>query len=210
MISGTISHYQILSVLGAVGMGEVYRARDPRLDREVAIKILSASFAQDADRLRRFKQETRAASALNHPSIITIYELGETATESGSLRYIVTEYVEGETLRQRMVAAARRQLELSEAIDVASQIAAELSAAHEAGITHRDIKPENVMARRDGIVKVLNFGLAELTEAAPPVIDSQASTLVRNNTDADVVMGTPRCMSPEQVRGEKVDARTDI
>jgi len=192
-------------------MGEVHLALDTRLGRKVAIKLLPDEFTADAGRVRRFEQEARAASALNHPNIITIYELGETVTENGSLRYIVTEFVEGETLRQRMANAPRRQLELSEAIDVASQVAAALSAAHEAGILHRDIKPENVMARSDGIVKVLDFGLAKLTELEPHVmIDSQASTLVRNNTEAGVVMGTPRYMSPEQARGEKVDSRTDI
>ena len=171
---------------------------------------MPAEFTTDADRLRRFAQEARAACALNHPNIITIHEIGETETENGSLHYIVTEYVEGETLRQRMASAPQRRMKPSEAIEVAAQIAAALSAAHEAGITHRDIKPENVMVRRDGIVKVLDFGLAKLTEPALPVIDSQAPTLARNDTDAGVVMGTPRYMSPEQARGEKVDARSDI
>jgi serine/threonine protein kinase len=205
MIPGqSVGAYKILALLGRGGMGVVYRARDKRLRRDVAIKVLPTSFANDADRLRRFEQEAHATSALNHPNIITIHEVGETATENGSLRYIVTEYVE--TLRQRIARAPQQRIEPPEAIDIALQIAA----AHEAGITHRDIKPENVMARRDGIVKVLDFGLAKLIELAPPVIDSQASTLDRNNTEAEVVMGTPRYMSPEQARGEKVDARTDI
>src|SRR5262245_45750172 len=184
LIAGSqIGAYQLLEPLGRGGMGEVHLALDTRLGRKVAIKLLPVEFTADAGRVRRFEQEARAASALNHPNIITIYELGETVTENESLRYIVTEYIEGETLRQRMANAPRRQLELSEAIDVASQIAAALSTAHEAGITHRDIKPENVMSRRDGIVKVLDFGLAKLTELEPHVmIDSQASTLVRNNT----------------------------
>jgi len=205
-----IGAYQLLEPLGRGGMGEVHLALDNRLGRKVAIKFLPAAFTTDADRVQRFAREARAASALNHPNIITIHEIGEAATENGSLRYIVTEYVEGETLRQRIARAPQLQMKPLEAIDVAAQIAAALAAAHEAGITHRDIKPENVMVRRDGIVKVLDFGLAKLTESASPVIDSQSTTRVRNSTDAGVVMGTPRYMSPEQARGEKVDARTDI
>ena len=205
-----IGAYQLLSPLGRGGMGEVHLALDTRLGRKVAIKLLPVEFTADAGRVRRFEQEARAASALNHPNIITIYEIGETATENGSLRYIVTEYVEGETLRQRMASAPQQRMKPSEAIEVAAQIAAALSAAHETGITHRDIKPENVMLRRDGIVKVLDFGLAKLAEPASSVIVPPASTLVTNSTEAGVVMGTPRYMSPEQARGEKVDARTDV
>jgi serine/threonine protein kinase/Tol biopolymer transport system component len=205
-----ISAYQLLSPLGRGGMGEVYLALDTRLGRKVAVKLLPAAFTTDADRAQRFALEARAASALNHPNIITVHEIGEAATENGSLRYIVTEYVEGETLRQRMESLPGRRMKPLEAIDIAIQIAAALSAAHDAGITHRDIKPENVMIRRDGIVKVLDFGLAKLTESASPVIDSQATTMARNITGAGVVMGTPRYMSPEQARGERVDARTDI
>ncbi|MGH9843240.1 MAG: protein kinase domain-containing protein, partial [Blastocatellia bacterium] len=213
-IGRRIGHYQVLSLLGAGGMGEVYLAEDTQLRRKVAIKLLPVEFTADAGRVRRFAQEARAASALNHPNIITIHEIGEASTENGATHYIVTEYVEGETLRQRMAGAPQKEapsrIEASEAIDIALQIAAALAAAHEAGITHRDIKPENVMVRRDGIVKVLDFGLAKLTEPASPAIDTQASTLARNSTEAGVVMGTPRYMSPEQARGEKVDARTDI
>jgi serine/threonine protein kinase/Tol biopolymer transport system component len=205
-----IDVYQLLAPIGRGGMGEVYLALDTRLGRKVAIKLLPAAFTTDADRGRRFVREARAASALNHPNIITVHEIGEAATENGSLRYIVTEYVEGETLRQRMESMPGRRMKPLEAIDVAMQIAAALSAAHEAGITHRDIKPENIMVRRDGIVKVLDFGLAKQTESASPVVDSQATTMARNITDAGVVMGTPRYMSPEQARGDKVDARTDI
>src|SRR5215475_11618235 len=211
LIAGSqIGPYQMLEPLGRGGMGEVHLALDRRLGRKVAIKLLPAEFTADEGRVRRFAQEARAASALNHPNIITIHEIGETATENASLRYIVTEYVEGETLRQRMERAPQQRIEPPEAIDIALQIAAALSAAHEAGITHRDIKPENVMVRRDGIVKVLDFGLAKLTEPASPVIDSQAPTLVRNITEDGIVMGTPQYMSPEQARGEKADARTDI
>src|SRR5262245_13466555 len=206
-----IGAYQLLSPLGRGGMGEVHLALDTRLGRKVAVKILPAEFITDDGRVRRFAQEARSASALNHPNIITIHEIGETSTESGSLRYIVTEYIEGETLRQRMARSPQQRIEPPEAIDIALQIAAALSAAHEAGITHRDIKPENVMARRDGIIKVLDFGLAKLTEPAAPAIDTQAPTLQRvTSTESGVVMGTPRYMSPEQARGEKLDGRTDI
>src|SRR5262245_48415197 len=205
-----IDVYQLLAPIGRGGMGEVYLALDTRLGRKVAIKFLPAAFTTDADRAHRFAREARAASALNHPNIITVHEIGEAATVNGSMRYIVTEYAEGETLRQRMESMPGRRMKPLEAIDSAMQIAAALSAAHEAGVTHRDIKPENVMVRRDGIVKVLDFGLAKQTESASPVVDSQATTMARNITDAGVVMGTPRYMSPEQARGDKVDARTDI
>jgi eukaryotic-like serine/threonine-protein kinase len=201
-----IGVYQLLSPLGRGGMGEVHLALDTRLQRKVAVKLLPAEFTSDAGRVRRFAQEARAASALNHPNIITIHEIGET----DSTHYIVTEYVEGETLRQRMNSAPRQRMKLAEAIETAAQVAAALAAAHEAGITHRDIKPENVMIRRDGIVKVLDFGLAKLTETQAALVDSQASTGAKLSTEAGVVMGTPRYMSPEQARGEKVDARTDI
>ena len=197
-----IGAYQLLEPLGRGGMGEVYLALDTRLGRKVAVKLLLAEFTTDAERLRRFEHEARAASALNHPNIITIHEIGET----NSTHYIVTEYVEGETLRQRLANAPQILLKLSETIGLAAQIAA----AHGAGIIHRDIKPENVMVRRDGIVKVLDFGLAKLAEPSPQDVDTQAATLARNRTDTGVVMGTPRYMSPEQARGERVDARTDI
>jgi serine/threonine-protein kinase len=196
--------YQILSSLGAGGMGEVYRARDTRLNREVAIKVLPASLVDEADRLLRFEQEAKAASALNHPNIITIHEVGEIK----GLHFIVTELVDGQTLRREMAA---HRLSLPAALDIAAQIASALAAAHEAGITHRDIKPENVMLRRDGIVKVLDFGLAKLTEQPRPAeIDVDAATRAKLTTDPGAVMGTPQYMSPEQARGQKVDARTDI
>jgi len=205
-----IGVYQLLEPLGRGGMGEVHLALDTRLGRKVAVKLLPAAFTTDAGRVRRFEQEARAASALNHPNIITIHEIGEVRTEAGATHYIVTEYVEGETLRQCLMKAPQGYLGLAEALDLAPQIAAALATAHEAGIAHRDIKPENVMVRRDGIVKVLDFGLAKLTESASPLVDSRAPTLARDNTDAGVVLGTPRYMSPEQARGEKVDVRTDI
>jgi serine/threonine protein kinase/Flp pilus assembly protein TadD len=187
-------------------MGEVHLALDARLGRKVAIKLLPAEFTTDAERVRRFAQEARAASSLNHPNIITIYEIGE----AEGAHYIVTEFVEGETLRQRLTAAPQQRMKLAEAIDFATQMAAALSAAHEAGITHRDIKPENVMVRRDGYVKVLDFGLAKLTEPQALTIETQAATVAGGSTESGMVMGTPRYMSPEQARGEKVDARTDL
>src|SRR5215470_2200437 len=205
-----IGAYQLLEPLGRGGMGEVYLALDTRLGRKVAVKLLLAEFTTDAERLRRFELEARAASALNHPNIITIHEIGKVRTEAGDTHYIVTEYVEGETLRRRLTNAPQIGLKLSETIGLAAQIAAALAAAHGAGIIHRDIKPENVMVRRDGIVKVLDFGLAKLTEPSSPAVNTQAAALARNRTDTGVVMGTPRYMAPEQARGEKVDARADI
>ncbi len=207
-IGRQIGHYQVLSLLGAGGMGEVYLARDTRLGREIALKLLPAELTTDAGRLGRFEQEARAASALNHPNIITIFEIGQ----EGATHYIATEFIDGQTLRQRMQSG---RIDLNFALDAAAQIAAALDAAHRRGIVHRDIKPENVMVRRDGYVKVLDFGLAKLTEpsspATKPVVDTQASMLMKEaKTESGVVMGTPRYMSPEQARGEKVDARADI
>src|SRR5256884_3403466 len=191
--------YEILSQLGAGGVGDVYLAQDSRLGRKVALKLLPSHFTSDADRLRRFQQEARAASALNHPNILTIHEIGEIDSHP----FIATEFIDGQTLREH---TAKALIKLEEALDVAVQVASALSAAHAAGIVHRDIKPENIMIRHDGFVKVLDFGLVKLTEKG--ATDSEASTLV--NTDAGVVMGTARYMSPEQARGKKVDARTDI
>src|SRR5262245_41537138 len=156
-----IGHYQVLSLLGAGGMAEVYLARDTRLGRKIALKLLPAELTTDADRLRRFEQEARAASARNHPNIITIFEIGQ----EGSTHYIATEFIDGQTLRQRMGSG---RFDLGLALDAAAQIAAALDAAHRLGIVHRDIKPENVMLRRDGIVKVLDFGLVKLTEPPDP------------------------------------------
>ncbi|HEY6400775.1 MAG TPA: protein kinase, partial [Blastocatellia bacterium] len=221
-----IGAYRIMSPLGRGGMGEVWLAYDTRLGRKVAIKLLPAEFTGRPERVRRFEQEARAASALNHPNIVTIYEIGEIDNR----RFIVTEHIEGETLRQLMVKAPQLRIRLGEALKVASQIAAALQAAHDAGITHRDIKPENVMARKDGLVKVLDFGLAKLrvdreaegwrdrgTEGLkggeierPPVSLSPSLSVPPPLTAAGVVMGTTSYMSPEQARGEKVDHRTDI
>jgi len=199
----TISHYRILNQLGAGGMGEVYLAEDTRLDRKVALKLLPAKFTQDEDRVRRFVQEAKAASALNHPNIITIYEIGQVDGH----HFIVAEFIDGQTLRQQM---AGTRIKLPEALEVAAQVASALSAAHEAKIVHRDIKPENVMRRRDGIVKVLDFGLAKLTERRARATDTDAPTMASVKTDPGTVMGTVTYMSPEQARGVDVDARSDI
>ncbi len=200
----TIASYEILSFLSRGGMGEVYLAQDRKLGRKVALKFLPASFTQDADRLRRFEQEARAASALNHPNILTIHEIGD----AGGRRFIATEFVDGETLRQRVRGAS---MKLGEALDAAAQTASALAAAHAAGIIHRDIKPENIMLRRDGIIKVLDFGLAKLTERTPPeAVDTEAPTRGLVNTETGVVMGTAVYMSPEQARGLQVDTRTDV
>ncbi len=185
-------------------MGEVYLAQDTKLDRKVALKILPANVAADRNRMGRFVQEAKAASALNHPNIITIYEIDQTA----SVHFIATEFIDGETLRERM---RKTSMKLGDVLDVATQIASALSAAHTAGIVHRDIKPENVMLRSDGIVKVLDYGLAKLTNRLPPgSVDNEAPTRTAINTEPGVVMGTAIYMSPEQARGLQVDARTDI
>ena len=206
----SFAHYQMLSLIGEGGMGEVWLAEDTHLGRKVAVKLLPAELTADPGRVRRFAQEARSASSLNHPNIITIYEIGEAATKSGLRHYIAAEYVEGETLRQRMAAAPSRRIPPPEAIEIATQIAAALAAAHGAGIVHRDIKPENVMVRRDRIVKVVDFGLAKLTEAATGALDSEVQSLPGIRTETGFLMGTPRYMSPEQARSKDLDARTDI
>src|SRR2546425_4434222 len=201
-----LGRYEIRSQIGVGGMGEVYLAQDSKLDRKVALKILPADVAAHADRMKRFVQEAKAASALNHPNIITIYEIderGSSLTVREGVHFIATEFIDGETLRQRMQNAP---LKLAEVLDVAAQIASALSAAHTAGIVHRDIKPENVMLRRDGIVKVLDFGLAKLTDRTlPESVDTEALTRANIKTDTGVVMGTAIYMSPEQARGLPVD-----
>jgi serine/threonine protein kinase/Tol biopolymer transport system component/tetratricopeptide (TPR) repeat protein len=198
-IGSSLGPYKIIERLGAGGMGEVYLAEDTRLGRKVAVKVLPAHFTRNNERVRRFQQEARAASALNHPNIITIYEIGQVESH----HFIATEFIEGETVRQHM---ARAQVKMSEALEIAIQAASALCAAHEAGIVHRDIKPENIMLRVDHIVKVLDFGLAKLTERK--AITSESPTLV--DTAQGMVMGTAFYMSPEQARGFAVDARTDI
>jgi len=187
-------------------MGEVYLAHDPKLDRKVAIKILPTGVVESktGDRVRRFVQEAKAASALNHPNILTIYEIDEIDSE----QFIATEYIDGETLRDRLRTSRLRPVE---AIDIGVQVASALSATHDVGVIHRDIKPDNIMLRRDGIVKVLDFGLAKLTRERPSTTtDSLAPTQKLISTDVGIVLGTAPYMSPEQTRGLEVDARTDI
>ena len=199
-----ISHYRILDQLGAGGMGVVYLAEDLKLGRKVAIKVLGQEFTTNKDRLHRFELEASAASNLNHPNILTIHEMG---VDDGR-HYIATEYIDGVTLRRKMAAA---QLETHEILDIAVQVASALEEAHSAGIVHRDVKPDNIMVRRNGYVKVLDFGLAKLTEKVDRTpSDAEAATRVLVQTDAGVVMGTSHYMSPEQARGKPVDARSDI
>jgi serine/threonine protein kinase/cytochrome c-type biogenesis protein CcmH/NrfG len=194
LIGSRVSHYQILSLVGRGGMGEVFLAADTELGRKVALKLLPAHWTSDGERVRRFKQEARAASALNHPNILTVHEIGEFKGR----HFIVSEFVEGETLRQRIKSGP---IPSQAALEIATQVASALVAAHQAGIVHRDIKPENVMVRPDGLVKVLDFGLAKLAE--PRQIDYSI-------TEPGQVVGTPSYMSPEQARGAGVDARSDI
>jgi len=193
----------MVRLLGRGGMGEVYLAQDTRLDRKVALKLLSPQFASDAERVLRFTQEARAASALNHPNIITIYDIGD----AGGSPYIATEFIDGETLRQKLSAG---RLPVAQALEYALQTANALAAAHQAGITHRDIKPENIMVRSDGYVKVVDFGLAKLAERAANPQDSGTVLMSPAVTTCGTVMGTAQYMSPEQARGVPVDARSDI
>ncbi len=202
LLGRQIGHYQVLSLLGAGGMGEVYLAEDTRLGRKIALKFLPREFTQDRERVRRFEREARAASALNHPNILTIFEIGEVE----GAYFIATEFIDGQTLRERL---AGSPIKVRELLDVAVQVASALSGAHEVGIVHRDIKPENIMVRRDGYVKVLDFGLAKLIER-PSVKDRKVSTIGQLDTDPGKVMGTARYMSPEQIMGRPVDGRTDI
>src|SRR5580704_423320 len=192
--------YEIGTLLGSGGMGEVYRARDPRLDRSVAIKILPAEFAADSDRLHRFEREARSASALNHPNIVTIYELGQ----DGPTHYIAMEMVEGKTLRELLVAGS---LPMQKAIEIAAQVAEGLAKAHEAGIAHRDLKPENLMLSQDGFVKILDFGLAKIASVREDVSD--AATQSGSGTRPGQVLGTIGYMSPEQASGGRLDIRSD-
>lgn len=207
LVGKTLGKYQVLSVLGVGGMGEVYLAHDPQLNRKLALKLLPAHFTADAGRVKRFEREAKAASALNHPNIITVYEIGQSAGE----HFIAIEYVDGQTLRAKLQQGAQSvKLSLKEALDIAVQTAAALAAAHEAGIVHRDIKPENVMVRRDGYVKVLDFGLAKLTEQRGTDYTTQGGTGALGRTQPGVVMGTASYMSPEQAEGLDVDQRSDV
>src|SRR5499426_877163 len=209
LIGSVIGHYQLLSKLGEGGMGEVFLAQDERLGRRVALKVLPAEFTSNRDRLRRFEQEARAASALNHPNIITIHEIGQTKIESGDLHFIAQEFIEGQTLRRRIEQGA---LSLLDALDVAIQAASALQVAHAESIVHRDIKPENIMLRPDGFIKILDFGLAKLLAPLPAQsrYEVEKSTLAPGRTAPGMILGTASYMSPEQARGLEVDARSDI
>jgi serine/threonine protein kinase len=200
--NATIAQYTIVSKIGEGGMGEVYRARDAKLGRDVAIKVLPAALSENADRLNRFEQEAQAAGALNHPNILSIYHIG---THEGA-PYIVSELLDGETLRERMAGGALPQ---RKAIDYALQIATGLAAAHEKGIVHRDIKPDNVFITADGRVKILDFGLAKLTSSDSTASQTEVPTR-KVNTDPGTVMGTMGYMSPEQLKGQHIDHRSDI
>src|SRR5690349_20640717 len=202
----SIAHYRIVEPIGAGGMGVVYKAFDNKLQRVVALNILPEEYVSQQDRRRRFFQEARAASALNHPHILTIYEVGE---EDGK-PYIAMEFVEGETLREKIKANG---LDVLETLDIAIQIAAGLSRAHELGIIHRDLKPENLMLSRDGYAKILDFGLAKLVAERDRafVADSEQKTLIRGiETESGTLMGTVNYMAPEQLLGQRVDRRSHV
>jgi serine/threonine protein kinase/Tol biopolymer transport system component len=199
-----LAHYRLVSKIGAGGMGEVYLAEDTRLGRRVAIKFLNEEFSKDSDKLKRFIQEAKAASALNHPNILTVYEIGEVEGK----HYISAELIDGKTLREHL--SQKEALPLNTILKIGVQVAEALSAAHQAGIIHRDIKPENIMLRDDGIVKVLDFGLAKLVRTQTGAADPEDATRVQVNTRPGVVMGTVLYMSPEQARGKESDARSDI
>ena len=193
--------YEVSAAIGAGGMGEVYRARDSRLNRDVAIKVLPPSFADDRQRLHRFEQEALAAAALNHPNILAVYDIG---TQEGGAPYIVSELLEGDSLRDRLRAGP---IPLRKATEYALQVARGLTAAHDKGIIHRDLKPENIFIARDGRVKLLDFGLAKLTQSTPDSSDTETRTI---QSDVGTVLGTVGYMSPEQVRGKPADARSDL
>ena len=200
-IDTKISHYKIIKKVGAGGMGEVYLAEDTKLDRRIALKILPAEFAADQDRMSRFVREAKSASALNHPNIITIYEIGE----SDRTHFIATEFIDGTTLSDFVKSSP---LDLKSILDIAVQVVSALQTAHSANIIHRDIKPDNIMIRADGLAKILDFGIAKLS--APTTGEGEAATMIQAQTQAGMVIGTPNYMSPEQARGQTVDQQTDI
>jgi serine/threonine protein kinase len=199
----TFGHYKISKRIGSGGMGEIYLATDMTAGRKAALKLLPIRFTGDAERLKRFQQEAHAVVGLNHPNILTVYEIGQ----DHSTHYIASELIEGETLRQRLM---RGRMELSEAVDVAIQVASALAAAHEAGIVHRDINPGNIMLRPDGYVKVLDFGIAKLAEQEVPLTIPRDEALLLVETNLGLILGTVPYMSPEQACGTPVDKRTDI
>src|SRR5436190_3291186 len=203
LVGKLIGHYRIESLIGVGGMGEVYLARDERLGRKAALKLLPGNLTTDETQLSRFKNEARSASALNHPNILTVYEIGA----EGNHQFIATEFIEGITLRASI---ARGRMKPDATVEIAVQVASALAAAHEAGVVHRDIKPENIMLRPDGYVKVLDFGIAKLTERRPTSGDHTVETRAILQTRVGLVLGTAHYMSPEQARGQKVDARSDI
>ena len=203
LIGELINHYLIERLIGVGGMGEVYLARDVQLGRKAALKLLPERLTADEAQLSRFKTEARSASALNHPNILTVYEI----VTAGNRRFIATEFIEGVTLRASL---ADGRMNLRAALEIAVQVASALAAAHEAGVVHRDIKPENIMLRPDGYAKVLDFGIAKLTEKGPASTDHELATKAALQTRLGLVLGTARYMSPEQARGQKVDARSDI
>src|SRR5437879_3584958 len=204
LVGRTIGHYKISKRIGTGGMGDVYLATDMTAGRKAALKLLPMRFTADAERLKRFQQEAHAVVGLNHPNILTVYEVGE----DHSTHYIASELIEGETLRQRLM---RGRMQLSEAVDIAIQVASGLASAHARGIVHRDIKPENIMIRPDGYVKVLDFGIAKLAESAfAEATADGAGSMILAETNLGSILGTVRYMSPEQARGAPVDKRTDI
>src|SRR5207245_2980697 len=203
LVGQTFGHYKISKRIGTGGMGEVYLATDMTAGRKAALKLLPMRFTGDTERLKRFQQEAHAVVALNHPNILTVYEIGE----DHSIHYIASELIEGETLRQRL---KRGPIQLSEAVDVTIQVASALAAAHQTGIVHRDIKPENIMVRPDGYVKVLDFGIAKLAEQEMPTTMPTDEALLLVETNLGAVLGTVRYMSPEQACGEHIDQSTDI
>jgi len=198
-----LGHYEIIEQIGKGGMGEVYLAKDKQLDRKVAVKILNQEVSQHESNLNRFIREAKAASSLNHPNILIIHEIGE----HQNTNYIVSEFIEGKTLREIL---KERPLKLSEVLDISIPIADALCAAHSSNIIHRDIKPDNVMIRPDGLVKILDFGIAKLTEKKIEVVDAEAATAIYTRTTPGMIIGTAAYMSPEQARGLSVDARSDI
>ncbi|MEE9566086.1 MAG: serine/threonine-protein kinase, partial [Desulfobacteria bacterium] len=204
MVGQTLSHYKVIEKIGQGGMGEVYRAEDTNLNREVAIKVLPEQFTQDPQRLARFEREAKLLASLNHPNIAAIYGL----EEAEGVRFLALELVEGKTLAERV---AKGPFPVEEALEVCRQMAEGMEAAHKKGVIHRDLKPANVKVTPEGKVKILDFGLAKAFEAEPPVTDiSQSPTLTEEMTRAGVILGTAAYMSPEQAKGKPVDKRADI